>query len=198
MGISRRDRAISSVVWAVGLLLTAEMVMAQALVEKAQLDAMFGRAEREGRVGIARKSLEVEVRPAVPGEVVITMIKGEGEETRSKPAAAGDMVVRNRCSQTGNEEYLVKADVFKDRYEGSLGGDATWRVYRPKSPPVRYVIVTAEQGAFAFTAPWGTPMQARPGDAIVRNPTDPKDTYRVAAASFACTYEIVDKPRAAP
>ena len=86
--------------------------------------------------------------------------------------------------------------MFKQRYEGPLGADGAWRGYKPKSPPVRYLIVPTEQGAFTFTAPWGTPMQARPGDAIVRDPTDPKDTYRVAAASFACTYEIVDKPRA--
>jgi hypothetical protein len=35
-------------------------------------------------------------------------------------------------------------------------------------------------------------MVARPGDAIVRSPADPSDTYRVAAASFACTYEIIE------
>jgi hypothetical protein len=34
-------------------------------------------------------------------------------------------------------------------------------------------------------------MIARPGDAIVRNPTDPADTYRVAAASFSCSYEVI-------
>ncbi len=54
-----------------------------------------------------------------------------------------------------------------------------------------YVVVRAEDGSFTFTAPWGEPMVARPGDALVRDPADPKDTYRVAAASFACTYEIV-------
>ena len=35
-------------------------------------------------------------------------------------------------------------------------------------------------------------LVVRPGDAIVRNPADPGDTYRVAAASFACTYEIIE------
>ena len=37
-------------------------------------------------------------------------------------------------------------------------------------------------------------MVARPGDAIVRNPASPNDTYRIAAASFTCTYEIVKAP----
>ena len=50
---------------------------------------------------------------------------------------------------------------------------------------------TAADGSFTFTAPWGEPMVARPGDAIVRSPQDPADTYRIAAAAFACTYEIL-------
>ena len=54
-----------------------------------------------------------------------------------------------------------------------------------------YFVVRAADGAFTFTAPWGEPMVARPGDAIVRDPRDPADTYRIAAAAFACTYEIL-------
>jgi len=175
---------------------TAAMAQTRTL-DAAAIDEMFGRAEREGRVGIARKTREVDVRPAKVGEVVVTTIMGEGEETRSKPAAAGDRVVRNRCPATGNEEYLVKAREFPERYEGPLARvDATWEAYRLKGMVVRYLLVPAEVGAFTFKAPWGEAMQVRPGDAIVRNPTDPRDTYRVAATSFACTYEIVDKPRA--
>jgi len=34
-------------------------------------------------------------------------------------------------------------------------------------------------------------MVARPGDASVQDMNDPKDTYRVQKASFACTYEEV-------
>ena len=45
--------------------------------------------------------------------------------------------------------------------------------------------------AFTFTAPWGEAMVARPGDAIVRDPNNPSDTYRIAAAAFACTYEVL-------
>lgn len=56
---------------------------------------------------------------------------------------------------------------------------------------MRYFIVREADGAFTFTAPWGEAMVARPGDAIVRDPQDPADTYRIAAAAFACTYEVV-------
>jgi hypothetical protein len=53
------------------------------------------------------------------------------------------------------------------------------------------MVLTPAHGEFTFTAPWGERMAAKPGDAIVQNPANPGDTYRVAAASFACTYEIV-------
>ena len=162
------------------------------------IHSLFEAAEREGRVGVTRKAQEVDARPAVPGEVVVTHIAGEGKETQSKPAAAGDMVVRNRCESTGNEEYLVSASTFPQRYEGPLGPEDAkgWRSYRPLGPKMLYLVVRPKDGTFSFTAPWGEEMVARPGDAIVRNPADPKDTYRVAAGSFACTYEILETPRA--
>jgi hypothetical protein len=59
---------------------------------------------------------------------------------------------------------------------------------------MHFFAVGGSDGAFTFTAPWGEGMAARPGDAIVRNPADPKDTYRVAAAAFECTYEVVAPP----
>jgi hypothetical protein len=160
--------------------------------------ALFETAEREGRVGVARKSKLVDARAAVPGEVIVTLILGEGKETQSGPADAGDMVVRNRCEATGNEEYLVGARTFAERYEGPLGAadSAGWSAYRPRGPEMRYVVVRPEDGAFNFIAPWNEEMVARPGDVIVRNPTDANDTYRVAGASFACTYEIVRAPGA--
>jgi len=156
------------------------------------IHALFATAEADGRVGVARKTRPVDARPARRGEVIVTTIVGEGKETQSKPAEVGDMVVRNRCPETGNEEYLVKAENFADRYRGT--GAATgdgWGEYRPRSPEMNYFIVGESAGSFTFTAPWGEAMFARPGDAIVRNPADSADTYRVAAASFSCSYEVV-------
>lgn len=57
---------------------------------------------------------------------------------------------------------------------------------------MQYFRVRPEDGAFTFTAPWGEAMVARPGDAIVRDPANRTDTYRVAAISFECTYEIIE------
>ena len=162
-------------------------------VEAADVHALFEQAEREARVGLARKTMPVDVRPAEPGEVVVTVIAGEGEETESPPAEAGDMVVRNRCPATGNEEILVPAAKFAQRYEGPVGpaDGRGWAPYRPRGVEMRYLVVRPADGSFSFTAPWGEPMVAHPGDAIVRSPDDPADTYRIAAAAFACTYEIL-------
>lgn len=161
------------------------------------VETLFAKAERDGRVGVARKSKPVDARPATPGEIVVTVIAGEGKETQSKPAAAGDWVVRNRCESSGHEQYLVSAGKFAERYEGPLGpADRDgWAPYRPRGVEMLYALVRDEDGSFSFTAPWGEAMVARPGDALVRDPNDPKDLYRVQAAAFKCTYEIVKAPR---
>jgi hypothetical protein len=163
-------------------------------VAQTDVHAMFDQAESEARVGVARKTMPVDARAAEAGEVVVTEIAGEGKETASPPAQAGDMVVRNRCPETGNEKILVSAAKFGERYEGPEGPpDASgWQAYRPRGVEMRYFIVRDADGSFSFTAPWGEPMVARPGDAIVRSPEDPADTYRIAAAAFACTYEILE------
>lgn len=172
-------------------LATSAAVMSQTLPRR-DIGAIFRAAESAGRVGVARKTRPVDARPARPGEVITTLIKGEGKETQSKPALAGDMVVRNRCSGTGNEEYLVSSVKFSERYGKPFGpADAEgWREYRPVAPDLRYFILDGSEGDFVFTAPWGEDMIAKTGDAIVQDPTDKGDTYRVAASSFACTYEI--------
>ncbi len=182
-----------------GVVLAAALVLTWHAQPAAETDvhAMFDQAEREARVGVARKTMAVDVRPARPGEVVVTIIAGEGKETLSPPAQAGDMVVRNRCEETGNEAILVSAAKFAERYAGPIGAAdaAGWQPYRPQGVEMRYLVVRPADGSFSFTAPWGEPMAARPGDAIVRSPQDPADTYRIAAAAFACTYEILQPAR---
>lgn len=157
---------------------------------------MMRDAMAAGWVGIARKVQAVDARPAEPGEVVVTMIAGEGKETQSRSAETGDMVVRSRNAETGNEEYLVSPKTFAERYEGPLdeADAAGWQAYRPKGRELLFFIVRATEGAFIFVAPWGEPMVARPGDAIVCDPDDPTDTYRIAAAAFASTYEVMRTP----
>src|SRR5277367_6184757 len=175
------------------LLLSGQMSFAQTPID---IYTYFQKARDLGHDGLARKTKLVDAREATPGEVVVTVIKGEGKETQSPPAKAGDMVVRNRCPESGNEEFLVSASKFAGRYEGPTGpaGEDGWRPYQPRGADMRFVVVTEKDGAFTFTAPWGETMVARPGDAIVQDAQDPKDTYRVQKAAFACTYEEIRPP----
>jgi hypothetical protein len=158
-----------------------------------QIVAMMAEARAGGRAGVARKNRPVDARPAKAGEVVVSLIKGEGKETQSRPARAGDWVVRNRCPETGNEQYLVAADKFGSRYEatGRPPDAEGWQEFRPLGEEVRFLILGPEEGSFSFVAPWGEKMVARPGDAIVQSADDEKDVYRVARSSFECTYEVV-------
>lgn len=100
-----------------GLLAAVLMTAPTGAQQPPQVDvhALFDQAEREARVGVARKTMPVDARQARPDEVVVTVIAGEGEETQSPPAGPGDMVVRNRCPETGNEEILVEAAKFAER-----------------------------------------------------------------------------------
>jgi hypothetical protein len=173
-----------------------QYVMADDDLPARDVQALFAAAETQGRVGIARKTKPVDARPAKLGEIVVTTILGEGKETHSKPAQPGDMVVRNRCPATGNEQYLVNAATFAERYAGS-GSDPDaegWCECRPLGPEMCFFFVGQEEGEFRFTAPWGELMRARVGDAVVRNPVKPDDTYRVARLAFECTYEILTHP----
>ena len=91
---------------AVLLLMWLAIAWAQSQVDIADL---FNRAANDERTGVARKTRPVDARLARRGEIVVTIISGEGKETQSPPAVTGDMVVRNRCPATGNEELLVRA-----------------------------------------------------------------------------------------
>jgi hypothetical protein len=159
--------------------------------------AYFQKARQARGEGLAKKTKLVDVRSAKPGEVVVTIIKGEGKETQSAPASAGDKLVRNRCAATGNEEILVKAATFARRYAGPVAAaDASgWSTYRPRGNPMKFVVVAESDGTFSFKAPWGEQMIARPGDMIVQDPNSTRDTYRIAKAAFDCTYEILRQPQ---
>jgi hypothetical protein len=178
---------------AAGTFLPVQASRAQATVD---IVAYFQRAQSARGAGLARKTRPVDVRPAQPGEIIVSVIKGEGMETKSPPAKSGDMVVRNRCPQTGNEEILVPAASFSRRYEGPIGDKnaAGWSPYRPRGVEMCFVVVAEQDGEFRFIAPWGERMVARPGDAIVQDLDNAKDTYRIAKAVFACTYEVLREP----
>jgi hypothetical protein len=157
---------------------TGSATLGDELLRK-DIGKIFDTAEASGRVGFARKTKPVDARPATPGKVIetiiVTTIDGKEvkeKETESKPALAGDMVVRNRCPETGNEQYLVcvSAKNFAERYKGPIGDVESegWREYHPVAQEMKYLILDDTDGDFVFVAPWGENMVARSGDTIVR------------------------------
>src|SRR5262245_55065447 len=126
-------------------------------------------ARSSGRVGAARKTRPVDARPARAGEVVVTIIKGETKETHSRSAVEGDWVVRNRCPETGNEEYLVSAATFNERYRQVDGArpSGEWREFRPHGKVLGFTVIPPVDGEFTFKAPWGEDMMAKIGRAHV-------------------------------
>lgn len=187
------SRTLSAAVL-VSILMTTTTVAEAPQKTADQMVALMAQAQKDGRLKTARKTKPIDARPAKPGEVIVTVIAGEGQETTSKPAAAGDQVVRNRCPKTGNEQYLVAAAKFTGKYEatGRPADKDGWQEYRPIGSDMRVLLLDAATPPFIFTAPWGESMVARGGDAILQDPKDARDVYRVARASFDCTYEVVE------
>lgn len=155
--------------------------------------AWFAAAKAAGHTGLAHKTRPVDARPAKEGEVIVSRIAGQGVETTSPPAKAGDWVVRNRCDASGNEEILVPAAKFPTRYGPAQGAaDAQgYQEFRPSGAEMGYAVVPAEAGAFAIEAPWGELQRVLPGDVIAQVVADPNDTYRIERRAFDCTYEII-------
>ena len=136
--------------------------MASADLPRKSLDeivAMMSQAQAHGRVKTARKT---------------------------RPANAGDWVVRNRCPETGNEQYLMGANKFTGKYNrtGAPPGRDGWQEFQPVGKDVRALILTPEEGSFFFTAPWGEPMVAHPGDVIVQDLEDEKDVLLAKKAEL--------------
>jgi hypothetical protein len=187
-------RALSATVLASMMMMTTTPTIAADAPQKTadEMVALMAQAQKDGRLKTARKTKLVDARPAKPGEVIVTVIAGEGQETTSKPAAAGDQVVRNRCPKTGNEQYLVAAAKFTGKYETTAApaDKDGWKEYRPLGGDMHVLLLDAETPPFTFMAPWGEAMVARGGDAILQDPKDARDVYRVARASFDCTYEV--------
>jgi len=179
---------------------TAQVVEPLATAKPIDIKAWFAGAQAADRVGMAAKQKIIVARPAQVGEVVVSVVYGQGEETRSKPAEEGDMVATDLCRpdsvEKGYNTYLLKAATFKTRYGEALSEPdaAGRREYRPVGKKMLFAVLQPSEGPWAFTAPWGEQMLALPGDSIVQDPANPSDTYRVDAVAFKCTYEVLEPP----
>lgn len=136
------------------------------------------------------KSSRVHARPAVPGEVIVS-VTDTGEETRNR-AQPGDKVVENLTR--AREQYLVSDETFGQRYRAVAELDDTWTEYAPLGK-VRAIEITAELVArlgvgdeFLLLAPWGSEQSAQEGDFLVSPLPDLREVYRIAKSEFRQTY----------
>ncbi|WPC97424.1 hypothetical protein [Proteus terrae] len=184
----------------IGLALIPSFVFANDLSQLPQKErvAYFTLAQQAGITGVAIKTKPVLARPAKEGEIITTIIKGEGVETVSEPAKAGDWVVQNICPETGNEEILVRKAKFSQRYNTSEKSEinlasypSDYQPFTPKGIEMNYFIVPDSTPPFAMKAPWGELQRFQSGDAVVQSTKDNQDIYRIQKAAFECTYTIL-------
>lgn len=184
----------------IGLALIPSFVFANDLSRLPQKErvAYFTLAQQAGITGVAIKTKPVLARPAKEGEIITTIIKGEGVETVSEPAKAGDWVVQNICPETGNEEILVRKAKFSQRYNTSEKSEinlasypSDYQPFTPKGIEMNYFIVPDSTPPFAMKAPWGELQRFQSGDAVVQSTKDNQDIYRIQKAAFECTYTIL-------
>ena len=160
--------------------------------------AYFTQAQQAGITGVAIKTKPVLARPEKEGEIITTIIKGEGIETISEPAKIGDWVVQNICPETGNEEILVRKTKFAQRYNTAEKSEINlasyprdYQPFTPKGIEMNYFIVPDSTPPFVMKAPWGELQRFQSGDAVVQSTIDSQDVYRIQKAAFECTYTVL-------
>jgi hypothetical protein len=126
---------------------------------------------------IYQKQGVIEARPAVEGEVIVT-VTGDGKETQNT-ANAGDYVVTNQT--TAREQYIVPGETFAKKYE-AIDNRPGW--YYPKG---RITVQEWPYDEQTFIAAWGQEMVIKKGDYLVR-PVGGNEVYRIARAEFHQTY----------
>lgn len=196
----KTDKKNRTKILLIGLALIPTFVFANDLSQLPQKERVtyFTQAQQAGITGIAIKTKPVLARPAKEGEIITTIIKGEGVETVSEPAKKGDWVVQNICPETGNEEILVRKAKFAQRYNTAEKSEinlasypSDYQPFTPQGVEMNYFIVPDSTPPFVMKAPWGELQRFQSGDAVVQSTTDNQDVYRIQKAAFECTYTIL-------
>jgi hypothetical protein len=146
-----------------------------------EIAAKFAEALRAGNVRHYAKKGQVDIRPAVAGEVIETVIDGVRETVNT--AAPGDHVVRG----VKGELYVIKAETLAKRYGEALTppDPEGYRSYPAKGD---FYAFRYEGEPFRFTAPWKEGMIANPGDYIGTTAMSSQEYYRIEQSAFAATY----------
>ena len=141
----------------------------------------FAEALRDGKVRCYRKKQTVAMRPALPDEVVETVIDGERETVNT--AKTGDYVVRG----AKGEHYIISPETQAERYDAPIGSPQPdgYRHYAAKGTIHAFCY---EGEPFTFVASWGEDMIVNPGDYIGTPALGSGEFYRIEKTAFAETY----------
>ena len=143
----------------------------------------------EGR--IFKKVAQVLARKAKEGEVIHTMT-GDGHETSNK-AGKGDYIVKNLTK--AGEQYIVKNQKFKDRYDFQKEEGYGFSRYNSKGKVIAVEMTKQRlqdlglEAPFHFLASWDEKMIVKANDFLVCQP-DFKSVYRIARQEFFETYQL--------
>lgn len=141
-----------------------------------------------------RKTTNVRARPAIAGEVVIS-ITSDGEET-VKTAAAGEMLIENQTQ--ASENYLVKVSKFEKSYLLIEQVDGDWSIYEPKGEKLAIKVDNSVRellevdDMFYIVGFTKTRHVVKKNDYLILNQIDRNEIYRVAHAEFWQTHEQIE------
>ena len=144
--------------------------------------------DRLATAEIYAKKAEVGLRPATPGEAIITTL-ADGTVETSNTAGENDVIVTN----PGGEEYIISAEKAAGRYEPTdVEG-----VFRAKG--MARIVQNNTGSPVTIMAPWGEPQNGGPDCyfATVYDPENPdevsSDRYIIGADEYAETYGPADE-----
>ncbi|MBQ8481244.1 MAG: hypothetical protein IJ532_01760 [Alphaproteobacteria bacterium] len=123
------------------------------------------------------KTARIKARPGVPGETIVTKLADGHKETENPNIETGDMVVTN----PGGEQYVVKAETFKKKYE--IDPDNPEQ-YRPTGGAQQFLRLKED---IDFKVSWGE-QSMRKGDFINITARASGDIYGVGQKEFFDTY----------
>jgi len=130
------------------------------------------------------KFVEVEARPAIAGEVVITSTN-DGKET-TNTAKEGDLVVCN-TQTSSQEEYILTEKIFSKRYH--LIGEGVMPGFKRYKATGRCRAIQYLGENTSFVASWGEEMVLKTGDMVVTTLPQKDEIYRIAKMEFDQTYK---------
>ena len=152
------------------------------------VQAMFETAKDTDRINHYKKCKKIDARPAIEGEVIITILNGEKETKQT--TKRGDFVARAKGKN--KEEYIIDAVTFKKCYV-SAGGEVDENGFKEYNPIGEAYAFRYHGDNFSFETSCGEEMIVCDNDYIASVDRDElDDIYRIEKNEFEDTYERIN------